>query len=89
MSTKNVYKTVYQVTVLSEGELEIEIRDDDPFGLLALNYEIVDGHRIGMVECVTSEKVPEDEVKDKLVEMGNDGTFFDDGPDEEDLRGEE
>jgi len=73
----DIYRTVFTIEVLSDGPLNLAMRDDDPFDLLAINYEITDGDCVGNVRQTLSEIVPTDKVRDELVAIGNDGTFFD------------
>jgi hypothetical protein len=84
MSKKNVYKTVLQITVLSEGPLQIGSNDDsDPFDLVEINYAITEGSCLGDVEQVSSELVPSEKVEAACLELGNDGAFFNDEDEEE------
>jgi hypothetical protein len=71
-----IHRTIFTVEVLSEGPLSLACRDDDPFDLLAIHYEITEGGCIGQVEQTDATIVPADKVRDALVRVGNDGTFF-------------
>lgn len=72
----DIYRTVYQVEVFSEGPFQSASRDDDPFGLKDIDYAITDGDCIGNVELVSDEIVPPEKVEQELLRIGNDGTFF-------------
>src|SRR5688572_25889929 len=72
-----IYRTAFVVEVFSRGPLQLSDRDDDPFGLLAINYEIVDGDCIGDVTQTEEEVVSPENLQAELVRIGNDGTFFD------------
>lgn len=65
-----VFKTVYEITVLSEGRFLSD-------SLQEIEYAITDGDCIGSFEEVSSQEVPKSEVPELLVSIGNDGTFFD------------
>lgn len=84
-----IYRTTYQVEVLSDGPLVLHGHggDNDPFDLLAINYEITYGHCVGKVIEVNSEALADDVVADALKAVGNDGEFFDDAlyPEDNDL----
>lgn len=77
MNDRQIVKTQIMVTVLSDGPLELSYRDDDPFGLLALNYQICEGSCLGSTEEISCDVLEPGEVEDALVSMGNDGSFFD------------
>lgn len=72
-----VFRTVFQVEVFSKGPLELAVRDDDPFNLKAIDYEICEGDCIGMVDEVSSEQIPAADLEAHLIRIGNDGGFFD------------
>lgn len=64
------FKTVYTVTVLSE---------DEPLGpvdLSVIDHQITDGECIGQTEETSVEELSSDEMRDALIEVGNDGSFF-------------
>lgn len=78
MTKRKFYKTTYKVTVLSEGapvspdaDLEVVLR------------EITDGEWIGEVEYEGSDEIPATKIEKELIDVGNDGSFFDTGDDEE------
>lgn len=77
-----IFRTVFQVEVFSRGSLNLAARDDDPFNLKGINYEICEGECIGMVKETSSEQVPALDLESHLLRIGNDGHFFDD-PDED------
>ncbi|HVT77936.1 MAG TPA: hypothetical protein VHD87_12960 [Acidimicrobiales bacterium] len=73
-----IYRTVYQVEVLSEGPfVPPELGDNDPFDLLAIHYEITEGACVGKVIEVSSVEIPADHIRDALRAVGNDGELFD------------
>lgn len=72
-----IHRTTFEVVVYSEGPLNLAFRDDDPFQLLAINYEINEGGCVGGVEEARDEIVEPKAIKDALIEIGNDGEFFD------------
>jgi hypothetical protein len=77
-AAKGIYRTVMLIEVYSRGPLDLTDRDDDPFELLAVNYEITDGDCIGDVHTVGEYLVDDADLVKHLVSIGNDGTFFDD-----------
>lgn len=65
-----IYKHVYTVVVLSES-------DDTVGDLDVLANSIDTGEDIGQFEHTSTEEVPAEQVKQELLAIGNDGTFFD------------
>ena len=55
-------------------------RTDEPFteGLMEAMARSMDGHAVGWETGEETVEVPNDRVEAELVELGNDGTFFDD-----------
>lgn len=47
-------------------------------GLDALCYETSEGDMLGSLEFVRTEDVPDADAKGLMMDMGNDGSFFDD-----------
>lgn len=69
---ENIVKTTITITVLHRADniLESDLED--------VLYEINEGAAVGWETNRTTIPVPVDRVSDELVELGNDGTFFDD-----------
>jgi len=65
-----IYKTIITVTVLSDTPLEFD-------SLVELGHEIDSGDSIGNVEVGPHMRILDKAVKDELLSLGNDGTFFD------------
>lgn len=84
MARGTIYRTVFEVEVLSEGPFNPNGGDTDPFDLAAINYAITEGDCIGNCEQKSSDVVPDDEVVDALCAIGNTGSFFDLDGDEDD-----
>lgn len=75
---KDIRRSVFQVEVFSDGPLEVDGGENDPFDLELINYLITEGDCIGSMEqVVVNEVVPPEKVKSELVRIGNDGDFFD------------
>ena len=72
----DVYRTLVTVEVFSRGPFYVGALDEDPFGLQEINYAITEGLCIGDVEVEASQRVPPEQIKDHLLRIGNDGTFF-------------
>ena len=70
-----IYKHTFTVVVLTE-----DFTYDPDIETLA--YDITEGDYIGEIINVKTIVVPADKVKDELVAIGNDGTYFDLGEDE-------
>jgi hypothetical protein len=66
-----IYKTIITVTVLSTLPLEFDSLEE-------LGREIDSGDSIGNVEVGSHIKLDQDRVNEELLNIGNDGTFFDD-----------
>lgn len=81
--SEEIVKTQFVITILSRGPYEIEYADDDPFGLVGINYEITEGECIGGVVEITSKSLHPDSVQIELLNLGNDGSFFEDEIDED------
>lgn len=64
------FKTVYTVVVLSEDEAL------GPVDLAVIDRAISDGPCIGQTEETSVEELSADEMRDALIEVGNDGSFF-------------
>ncbi len=75
-----IYRTVFQVEVFSEGPYALPADTD---WLAQINHDITDGDWIGDVEQVSSEVIPAGRVREHLIRIGNDGTFFDAGREEQ------
>jgi hypothetical protein len=70
---RTVYKHVFTLIVYSEGDpLNNEWDMDD------IMYEMDTGCLIGYTKLESVEAVPPERVKEDLLAIGNDGTFFDD-----------
>jgi hypothetical protein len=64
------FKTLYTVTVLSEHDPLGEVSIED------IAHAINDGDHIGQVLESHTEELSSDEMRDALIEVGNDGSFF-------------
>jgi hypothetical protein len=73
----DVHRTTFLVEVFSDGPFVTTTNDYDPFDLQAINYAITEGDCIGNVQVHDVERVPEDLLREHLLRIGNDGTFFD------------
>jgi len=71
-----IYKTKFVITVLSDGPVNFNGGDNDPFDLREINYAITEGDCLGQVERVSQEEVPADKVESESIALGNDGSFF-------------
>jgi hypothetical protein len=67
-----IYKTTFTVTVFSQDTPAVDLES-----LSAIEYAITEGDCIGDLAVASVEEVPEDTLRDELVAIGNDGTFFD------------
>jgi hypothetical protein len=70
----SIVKTVFQLTVLHEHDIDVA------------NWDIIDvinstdnGYIIGNYRVVSREDIPQEHIKYELYAVGNDGTFFDYG----------
>jgi hypothetical protein len=70
MSTRNFYRTVIQLEVLSEGAL------DYCFSLEQLSREIEDGEFSGQLETVSSKEVSGKKMAKLLLKQGIDTELF-------------
>jgi hypothetical protein len=79
VSKTKYFKTTFTITVLTE---------DRPVSAGAEIGDVVrdfyDGDSIGNVERTSAVEIPSDKIQDELLEIGNDGSFFSLGDDEED-----
>ena len=66
-----IYRTIYTVTVYTQGPIT------DFLDLTDIAHLISYGDGIGGLDQTSSYPVPDEAVYDALVEIGNDGTFFD------------
>lgn len=72
-SGKSIRQRVYTITVLyEEGDL------DDGASMHEVLEGIESGPMVGLIATQSDERVPDTQVRGKLLEMGNDGVFFDD-----------
>lgn len=78
MSKTKYFKTTFTVTVLSE---DAPVSSD--MEMIDLIREMDSGDLIGQVDLTSADEVPLDKIEDELLAIGNDGTFFNLG-DEED-----
>ena len=69
-----IYRTVFEVEVFSEGPYQLAPETD---WLTQVAYDITDGLWIGNVEQASTEVVPPGQVRQHLIRIGNDGSFFD------------
>lgn len=68
---RNIYKSVYMITVLSDGPLESGLEIET----VVSRYTYDD--LLGQCEEITlNEEVPKDQVLTKQLALGGDGTFF-------------
>lgn len=73
-----IYKATYTITVLGEFDSERDAeRSMTVIEMDTLGHLISEGDWIGQFSCDAIDKVEADKVKDELVAIGNDGTFFD------------
>jgi hypothetical protein len=76
--TMAIHKIVVAVTVLVEADtLDKAAREVEDVSLAELASEITDGGWIGQYQIVSSETVAPKNVKYELLNIGNDGEFFD------------
>jgi len=78
VSERRIFKTVFTVTVLSE---DMPISPDTDMEDV-LNY-INTGDGIGQVELASADSIPADKIEAELLAIGNDGTFFNMGDEDE------
>lgn len=81
--SEEIVKTQFVITVLSRGPYVIDYTDEDPFGLVGINYEITQGDCIGDVREITSKSLHPNSVQIELLNIGNDGSFFETEIDED------
>jgi hypothetical protein len=74
-----IFKIQYKVTALLEADTLEEANALSVTSLDNIAYQIMDGDWIGSSEVAEVEVVPSDKVRDELLKIGNDGTFFDEG----------
>jgi hypothetical protein len=74
---KTIYKNVFTLIVYSEGYPLTKNWDVDD-----ITYELDSGAMIGYTELLSTEKVPPERIKEDLMAIGNDGTFFQDTEEE-------
>jgi hypothetical protein len=73
-----VFKTVLQVTVLHEANSMAEAADNiAAMPLTDIAYELDDGQFIGRTVPQPPVELSFDDLRSELMEIGNDGTFFD------------
>jgi len=73
-------KTSFELTVLHMADAPVKNCSLDD-----LQYEITEGDCLGMLKLVGTETVPPEKARDAMLELGNDGSFFEDrGDDDED-----
>ena len=78
MSKRKFFKTTFTITVLTEdGPIS------DSADIIDVVRDFTDGDSIGHIERSAADEVPADKINDELLAIGNDGTFFSMG-DEED-----
>jgi hypothetical protein len=73
-----VYKHIIQVVVLNEEKTLEQLVGDD-WNLKDIAYAITNGDAIGGVNHISTELVPNDRVEKELIDVGNDGSFFEFG----------
>lgn len=78
MSKTKYFKTTFTITVLTEDSPV-----SDGVNIIDVVRDFTDGDSIGDVQRTSANEVPADKIKDELLAIGNDGTFFNLG-DEED-----
>ena len=78
---KKIYKHVVQVTILSEEENLDKLLGNE-WDLEEVNCAITSGDCIGSVSHESTDLVPDDQVEQELIKLGNDGCFFDVGENE-------
>jgi hypothetical protein len=74
---RTVWQTVYKVTVLSEEQISPHIDIAD------VVKEFTDGATIGGVEIIQQKTIHPRYIRRKLRAIGNDGSFFDTGAEDE------
>ena len=72
-----IVKTVVTLTILREVETLDDASDIGYMSLLDVAYMIDEGDWIGDYTVTQMDEVPQDKVNAELLELGNDGTFFD------------
>lgn len=74
-----ISKIVLRVTLLAQDDsLDESVTSVDSMSLESLARAMDEGDLIGTYSIESSEEVPDDKVRDELLAVGNDGTFFDD-----------
>ena len=68
---KKFYRTIIQVEVLSEDEIDLIAND-----LEAINYAITDGDCSGVVSVISTEVLSPQQMARATVAQGSDPTFF-------------
>ena len=68
--TKKLYRQVFEVEVLSEGEPLNDVSLED------IGYEITEGHSSGVVKETIREKVNADKMAELLKAQGSDPEFL-------------
>lgn len=71
-----IVKTVVTLTILREVETLDAASDIGYMSLLDVAYTIDEGDWIGDYTVTQMDEVPQDKVNAELLELGNDGTFF-------------
>jgi hypothetical protein len=73
-----VHKVTLTITVLAHADSQDHVLNAySNMSLSQIEEAIEFGEDVGMVELTSVETVPDDEIKDELIALGNDGTFFD------------
>lgn len=68
-----IYKTIFQITVLSDGPY-------DPDTLRAVQADIDDDAAVIQWDKLSEAIIEPADVKTELIDLGNNGTFFDNLP---------
>lgn len=75
---KNIIKSAFQIIVLHPEDVDVTA-----MSLEDLAYEMDNGMCVGQFRHIgSSTRLHPDVLESELNELGNDGTFFDDGDDE-------
>ena len=70
-------RTTIQVTVLTNEPIAEAMSNDD-WTLADVHYLIDEGHGVGDFTVTSTEQLTRVQMREALIEVGNDGEFFDD-----------
>jgi len=73
-----VHKVTLTITVMAIADSQDDLLNAySNMSLSQIEEAFSVGEDVGKVELIGVETVPDDEIKDELIALGNDGTFFD------------